>query len=471
MNFFKYIKIGICSKYFLLIIGICVFKFLKQSLFNFFQINPYSDSGIFGFMPVLYGHFVISSIYTYISYIIFSLLFYFISKRSTQSKYKFDFIKKRTGTNNSLMPKGFIHNQKAKILSIKKIIKVMGACSILVLQTDFSKIMYLYDISLFNIWTFTIIFILFFMKKYFIIEIFKHQKYSMFFVIGFCSILLILSTFFPYNSSSEYNSYEKVKEITGNYFAFIPILIIFISFTGMTSFFIVYSKVLMEIEMFPPYLLILLTGITGLILNIIVLIFTSFFPCKMENFLKSICIVVNKEGFYYDNLLIYFSNLKSRYINEETRSDFFLEIFLVIPLYLIFSFLEYVCQIFSIYYLNPNYILIKEPIYFGTLRLIFLFYNITNLSPVLYLSQFFLLEFAEVLAFLGYLVYLEVIELNFCGLDTNIKRKIINRNVEENKETINELKIISEDNDSDFDNERNDDSFISNNSYHFNSIN
>ena len=163
--------------------------------------------------------------------------------------------------------------------------------------------------------------------------------------------------------------------------------------------------------------------------------------------------------------------MKSRYINEETRSDFFLEIFLVIPLYLIFSFLEYVCQIFSIYYLNPNYILIKEPIYFGTLRLIFLFYNITNLSPVLYLSQFFLLEFAEVLAFVGYLVYLEVIELNFCGLDTNIKRKIINRNVEENKETINELKIISEDNDSDFDNERNDDSFISNNSYHFNSIN
>ena len=121
----------------------------------------------------------------------------------------------------------------------------MGACFIFILQTDFSKIMYLYDISLYNLWTFTIIFILFFMKKYFVIEIFKHQKYSMIFVIIVCSILLILSTFFPYNSISDYNSYQKVNELIGSYWAFIPILIIFISFTGMTAFFIVYSKVLM----------------------------------------------------------------------------------------------------------------------------------------------------------------------------------------------------------------------------------
>ena len=85
---------------------------------------------------------------------------------------------------------------------------------------------------------------------------------------------------------------------------------------------------------------------------------------------KNICIVGNEVGRYYDNLSIYFSNMKARYDNEETRSDFFMEIFLVIPLYLIFSFLEFVFQIFSIYYLNPNFILIKEPIYYGTLRLV-----------------------------------------------------------------------------------------------------
>jgi hypothetical protein len=165
------------------------------------------------------------------------------------------------------MAKRFIYNRKPKILTFKKTLKIMGVCSILVLQTDFSKIMYLYDISLFNIWTFYIIFILFFMKKYFIIEIFKHQKYSMYFVIIVCTILLMTSTFLPYNEISELNAYQKVNDITGSYFTFIPILLIFISFTAMTSFFIVYSKNLMEIEMMPPYILIAIMGVTGLILN------------------------------------------------------------------------------------------------------------------------------------------------------------------------------------------------------------
>ena len=101
-------------------------------------------------MPVLYGHFVISSIYTYISYIIFSLLFYFISKRATKRVNKIEIIKIRIGTNNSIMSNFVTHNKKGKIITLKRILKVIGACSILVLQTDFSKIMYLYDISLFK---------------------------------------------------------------------------------------------------------------------------------------------------------------------------------------------------------------------------------------------------------------------------------------------------------------------------------
>ena len=65
----------------------------------------------------------------------------------------------------------------------------------------------------------------------------------------------------------------------------------------------------------------------------------------------------------------------------------------------------------------------------------------------MYLSQFFLLEFAEIFAFLGYLVYLEIVELKFCGLDTNIKRRIINRNDDEKEEAIKELNLIKEGND------------------------
>ena len=219
----------------------------------------------------------------------------------------------------------------------------------------------------------------------------------------------------------------------------------------------------MEIEMIPPYMIILMTGIIGLILNFILLTFTSIFKCTMDNFIKNICITFNKEGAFYDNLLIYFSNLKSIYNDDSTRSQFFIEIFVVYPLYLIFSFLELVCQIFAIYYLNPNYILIYDPIYFGILRMIFLFYNIKTISTFIYIYQFLLLESAEIFAFLGYLVYLEVLELKFCGLDHDLKRHIIYRNDYETNKALNELQIIS-DPDSQTDIERND-SFVSNDGY------
>ena len=456
-----FIGIGKCSKYYLLILGTCLSKFLKQSLFNFFQIYPPSNSGIFGFQPVLYGHFVISSIYAYIGYIIFSLILNLISKKLTKNNdyiSETQMIKKR-----SLTTKSKTFDSQADKISRKKILKAIGICSVFVIANDFIKIVFLYDVGLFNIWTFYIIFILIFMKRHYVVQIFRHQKYSMILVIVVCTILLLLSTFFPYNEQSDKNAYQKVKEITGNYSYFLLFLIIFVLYTCATSFFIVYSKALMEIEMIPPYMIILITGIIGLILNFILLTFTSIFKCTMDNFIKNICITFNKEGAFYDNLLIYFSNLKSIYNDDSTRSQFFIEIFVVYPLYLIFSFLELVCQIFAIYYLNPNYILIYDPIYFGILRMIFLFYNIKTISTFIYIYQFLLLESAEIFAFLGYLVYLEVLELKFCGLDHDLKRHIIYRNDYETNKALNELQIISVP-DSQTDIERND-SFVSNDGY------
>ena len=51
--------------------------------------------------------------------------------------------------------------------------------------------------------------------------------------------------------------------------------------------------------------------------------------------------------------------------------------------------------------------------------------------------HFLITEFTEIFAFLGYIVYLEILELNFCGLNENIKRKIMEKGE-------NEFKILSE---------------------------
>ena len=66
------------------------------------------------------------------------------------------------------------------------------------------------------------------------------------------------------------------------------------------------------------------------------------------------------------------------------------------------------------------------------------------------LTQFIILETTEVLAILGYAVYLELIELRFWDLDKDLKRNIIERgfretplkpmemSFEENKDCIND---------------------------------
>ena len=45
--------------------------------------------------------------------------------------------------------------------------------------------------------------------------------------------------------------------------------------------------------------------------------------------------------------------------------------------------------------------------------------------------RFFILESAEILALLGYCVYLQLIELKFCKLDLDLDKNIINRSYRE----------------------------------------
>ena len=50
--------------------------------------------------------------------------------------------------------------------------------------------------------------------------------------------------------------------------------------------------------------------------------------------------------------------------------------------------------------------------------------------------KFILNIFENFLGFIGFLVYSEIIELNFCGLSYNLRRKIIERSIEDSIQKI-----------------------------------
>ena len=77
--------------------------------------------------------------------------------------------------------------------------------------------LYLFDISAFDLWPCDILFISLFMRFYYVTNIYKHQKLAILFILTTCLILLIISTFFPYNDKSNSNAYETIKDLTTSY--------------------------------------------------------------------------------------------------------------------------------------------------------------------------------------------------------------------------------------------------------------
>lgn len=199
-----------------------------------------------------------------------------------------------------------------------------------------------------------------------------------------------------------------------------------ISFT--TAFGRVLTKVLMDLKFISPYIIIILTGIIGFILNSLLLILVSKYKCHNNEILNKACLVESENGKYFDNIKIYFSSL-TELLNrvEHTESGytskikFYVEILVIVPLFLVFSYFELYFEIKTINYLNPNYVLIRDNIYYGLSRIVSFCINSKSLNIVL---VFILLEVAEITAILGYSVYLEIIELRFCELDNKLKRKL-----------------------------------------------
>jgi hypothetical protein len=114
-----------------------------------------------------------------------------------------------------------------------------------------------------------------------------------------------------------------------------------------------------------------------------------------------------------------------------------------------FICLIFVDVIFNSLYIFYFFIILKNlsPEYFffiGSLSEIFIsiiqifenkiFYNYYFVEEGDYkipLIKFFLLIIGNFLAFIGFLVYSEIIELNFCDFNYNLRRKIIERSIED----------------------------------------
>lgn len=385
-------------------------QIIGQFLLSFKSIKRTFDFGIFLFAPELANHNIIQSLYNYIGFIIFGAIFhyFFVHKKNKHSN--------RSNDDAKLLKKKLIYNEDEMSIEDEKY-KIIIICFIYVIYYEINILKYTFGLGDLDFWILNILFILIFMSYRYKIKQYKHQLISLIFIFIIDLILLIYSSIIPRYSK---NVYEQVEELFQNKLYSIPIILISILLCCLISYARVESKVIMEKKNYSPYKLIILIGIIGIIIISISLTISSIFIC--DPIFKDICkVYINKNNKkYYDNILIYFSNLKN-----QTTLELLIEILVITPLFTFANFMKVLFEILIIYYLNPIYVLINEALVYGTLSI--LAYILNDKEDRINKKKFIINVTLDNIAIIGYFIYLEIIELRFCGFNKDVRSSISQR--------------------------------------------
>ena len=236
---------------------------------------------------------------------------------------------------------------------------------------------------------------------------YKHQYISI-------TIIIILSFIKFFIKSFPNNDIYKKHYTTVDFIIFYLMQII--EFTCL-SLFMIYCKILIEKYYISTYKLTYIIGIINEIIAIIAYLLISYISIDKNQWFEA----VKFEGKYYiDNIFFFFKNF-----------NFF---------QIIFYFIYHI--LYSFEFVAINIIIEKYPINY-----IFLPFELLVISSIL--TEIFLyldlpifskciLIFISICEFFFICIYLEIIELNFCGLSDNIKRNIEKRALKDSDERLND---------------------------------
>ena len=321
-------------------------------------------------------------------------------------------------------------NTKTKILNILFIVIII---SIIEFLKGIISVL-----SIFTYWMIILLVIPYTNAKIFNLKTYKHHLCSIFFC--FAVLLIVQLTSFILIMQSDKNHIYK------DYFWFLPIgIIIFLLYVFVTSY--VYSKIkwFMELNWISLTKLFMMYALVGFVINTINCIILTFIKCWGDA-KKYFCHIKDNEGNYYvDNIILYFEELSDIY--EEDKSDF---IFLILKLLLSTILISFFVYFFfsTLKHLNPEY-------YYFSASLIDILFNIIPLFQNKIFRGFYFAKeekdsellskiiilyiIGDCISIVGFLIYLEIIELNFWGLNYNLRKSIIERSIRDSEQDYDDI--------------------------------
>ena len=424
----KWCGFGKCSLSYLYILITALMFLLKSSLLNLGELSFNTSKNIFGFETVIKNHGLMKLLLEYLGYIVFGAIFLKVFQTKETFKKETEVIRK-----NSLI-------YKKQRFNLRTFILMLIACGTFALQLIIRSILNFCSVWMLDIWVFNILFIPYLMKRTFKITIYKHKMYSLIFNFTINLVIIVITSALKTNGASDFDS---INTLYGSYLYIILFYIIYLILSAILSFSQVLQKQLMDLEYVSAFKILFVIGIISSSLGFLTIIITSNVKCKGLMAENNLCPIShpdyeNGKAHYFDNALIFFSNLGDQF--DKDKLSFFLEIFIVYPLYSFTCFAKYFCETMVVYLLDPNHVLISDTLYYGTRKFVTLIYFPDNTKNYLKLL-------GEIIALFGYMFYLEIFEINCCGFNFDTRTSIDRRSRLESNANNDILEADDEEND------------------------
>ena len=421
------ISFGEVNKSLLFILFMSISMVFNQYLYGFTYIECFYDMNIYrSLYQAIVGsnkedfphHRIFDPLFSYLGVIALSL---FIPKEKVKKREKNEEIKEEESSetsskgidSNNHLPK-LIHNELKNYLNNRGGIIIFILILILWIIEENLVLIYVDIFQDLDFWFFELIFISIIFSNHFIFKIYSHQKLSMALSIGVGSILKIYNISISLISEDE-KIYKKYPLVF--FFVILYFLIIL-----ARSYVNTQIKVFMDLKFITHRTLLMSYGLTGASLCFIAGIITSFVPCSDNKAIEAfVCKVKYNDNLYYDEIHSYIESSK----NMSAR-------LIIIVLGIISFFCNKFFYTLIIKNYTPIHVIFSFPMQFfieKTFLLIFtaIFFRSHLFSEENQLEKFLLDISGDIASIIGFLIYLEIIELNFCKLNYNLKKNIISR--------------------------------------------
>jgi hypothetical protein len=385
------------------------------------------------------GHIYIHKLFYFLLILIGSSIFYLYEKKRSKG-----YILNLTRIN---------HNEIELIQNISYKYEYSNISSTFVIRVIFlhviSELIYQIACQYFSFgdyWMVELLIMIFLCRKVFKLKIYKHQQLSLYlisipFLLKTATIVLFYCDENNHFKNGEinykYNEKESMlKSLFVVYWWLFPIAfaLYFISMF-IDSYTIIHIKRIMDFKYISISKILILYGGFGVLITSLFTLATTFISCGKKNddvydiYDYQFIVVENNGERYIDSYKVYFS----QYVGIDLLFSLLRGI--SIGLYKLYL-LKYVQE------LNPIFKSFCYPLMYF-LQKIILLYQIKSNEPMKFLNARFAIDiFSDMTAFIALLIYLEIIELNFCGLNENLRKYIIKRS-EKESEPILEVELNS----------------------------